>query len=364
MPGDPRHMELALSLARRGEGYVEPNPMVGAVVVAPDGRVVGTGWHQKFGGPHAEVHALREAGELARGATLYVTLEPCCHTGKTPPCTEAIIAAGIARVVVAVEDPFPKVDGGGLRQLAEAGIPCEVGLLADEARHLLAPYLKRLATGRPWVIAKWAMTLDGKIATGTGSSQWISGETSRAVVHKLRGRVDAILVGAGTVRADDPLLTARPPGRRTAVRYVLGDIPVASQLVRTAREGPLVVAIGPHIPQPIADELLSHGAQVWRLDSTVRGDQVAQLLDQMAAHGVTNLLVEGGARLLGELFDLRAIDEVHAFVAPKLVGGTGALSPIGGVGLGQMAEALALGDCRVQVLDRDIYVTGRTTKKS
>src|SRR5919197_3355884 len=207
-------MSRALELAERGRGFVEPNPLVGAVVVR-DGRVVGEGWHRRYGEAHAEVNALAAAGEAARGATLYVTLEPCCHHGKTPPCTDAVLRAGVRRVVAAMADPFPQVAGQGVAQLRAAGVEVEVGVCEREARELNAPYLTLLAEGRPYVHAKWAMSLDGKIATRGGDSRWISGPASREVVHRLRGRVDAILVGAGTVRADDPLLTARPLGPRT-----------------------------------------------------------------------------------------------------------------------------------------------------
>src|SRR5262249_38708583 len=225
-------MQLALELAERGRGAVEPNPLVGAVVVR-DGRLVGEGWHQRYG----EAHALAAAGAAAQGATLYVTLEPCCHYGKTPPCTEAVLRAGVGRVVAAMLDPFPPVSGQGVARLRAVGVTVEVGLGEAEARRLNAPYLKLLATGRPYVHAKWAMTLDGKICTRTGDSKWISGEASRRRVHELRGRMDAILVGIGTALADDPLLTARPPGPRIATRIVLdsrGRLPASAQLVRTA----------------------------------------------------------------------------------------------------------------------------------
>ena len=217
---DVRFMARAIELAWRGQGRVEPNPMVGCVIVHGD-TIVGEGWHGRFGGPHAEAEALRAAGQRCRGATLYVTLEPCCHHGKTPPCTEAILAARPARVVVAQRDPFPPVDGGGLRQLTAAGIPVEMGVLQPDARRLNAPYLKLITDRRPWVHAKWAMTLDGKLATRSRDSRWISSEASRRIVHTLRGRMDAILIGRGTAESDDPQLTARPPGPRTALRIVL-----------------------------------------------------------------------------------------------------------------------------------------------
>src|SRR5688500_6693810 len=212
MTADERGMRQALALATRGRGAVEPNPMVGAVVLSADGRLVGEGYHERFGGPHAEVIALATAGEGSRGGTLYVTLEPCCHHGKTPPCTDAVLRSGVRRVVAAMADPFPKVAGGGLRVLRDAGLEVHVGPCGAEAGRLNAPYLKLVRTGRPWVHLKWAMTLDGRIATRTGDSKWISSEASRAKVHDLRGRVDAVVVGRGTVIADDPLLTARPPG--------------------------------------------------------------------------------------------------------------------------------------------------------
>jgi len=215
-----RLMTRALELAEQGLGYVEPNPMVGCVIAHHD-KVIGEGWHQRFGGPHAEVEAIRNAGSIPRDATLYVTLEPCCHQGKTPPCTVAIIQAGIRRVVIAQRDPFPQVDGGGIEQLKQQGSKVEVGLLEEQAKELNAPYVKLIKTGRPWVIAKWAMTLDGKLATRTGDSRWISNQLSRAVVHQLRGRVDAIMVGRKTAQLDDPQLTARPTGVRIPTRIIL-----------------------------------------------------------------------------------------------------------------------------------------------
>ncbi|MCS6853005.1 MAG: bifunctional diaminohydroxyphosphoribosylaminopyrimidine deaminase/5-amino-6-(5-phosphoribosylamino)uracil reductase RibD, partial [Gemmataceae bacterium] len=213
-------MARALELAERGRGHVEPNPLVGAVVVR-DGQIVGEGWHQRYGEAHAEVHALNAAGDAARGGTLFVTLEPCAHHGKTPPCTEAVVRAGIRKVVAAMLDPYCEVAGRGVAQLRAAGVEVELGVGEAEARRLNAPYLKLLTTGRPYVHAKWAMTLDGKIATGTGDSKWVSTEASRRRVHELRGRMDAIIVGRGTVRADDPQLTARPAGPRVALRVVL-----------------------------------------------------------------------------------------------------------------------------------------------
>ncbi|QDU53944.1 bifunctional diaminohydroxyphosphoribosylaminopyrimidine deaminase/5-amino-6-(5-phosphoribosylamino)uracil reductase RibD [Aeoliella mucimassa] len=361
MTDDTLFMQRAIDLARQGEGHVEPNPMVGAVVVR-HGQVVGEGYHQKFGGPHAEVHALAAAGESARGATLYVTLEPCCHTGKTPPCTQAVLAAGIARVVVAVGDPFPQVDGGGIAQLRAAGIECEVGVLEREARYLLAPYLKLVTTGKPWVIAKWAMTLDGKMATHTGSSQWISGESSRAVVHKIRGRMDAIVVGSGTVHADDPLLTARPAGPRVPVRVVLGDLTTDTKLAQTMDEAPLMVVRQRDTEADEYQWLLDGGGELWISGTDDRLTRINLLLDELGSRRMTNVLVEGGGKVLGALFDAHAVDEVHVFIAPKIVGGEGAPTPVAGLGLSDMAAAWQLVDTRIETLGTDMYLSGRLPK--
>ncbi|MGL5097288.1 MAG: bifunctional diaminohydroxyphosphoribosylaminopyrimidine deaminase/5-amino-6-(5-phosphoribosylamino)uracil reductase RibD, partial [Planctomycetia bacterium] len=294
---DAVFMRRALELAARGRGAVEPNPMVGAVVVK-DGVVVGEGWHQRYGGPHAEVHALDAVGPAARGATLYVTLEPCRHFGKTPPCTHRVLAAGVARVVAALRDPFPAVDGGGFAELEAAGVSTTVGVLEAEARALAAPYLRLVTTGRPFVHAKWAMTLDGRIATAVGESQWISGEASRRHAHQFRGTVDAIVVGIGTVVADDPLLTARPAGPRVAVRVVFDAfalLPPASQLVATARETPTVLATTAAAADSRVAVLERAGVEVWRLPADAAGRPlIAAFLDEAGRRRWTNVLVEGG----------------------------------------------------------------------
>jgi len=361
---DAWHMRRALELARKGEGFVEPNPMVGCVV-AHGAEIIGQGWHRRFGGPHAEVEALELAGARARGATLYVTLEPCCHQGKTPPCTRAVIASGVARVVVAQRDPFPQVAGGGLAELEAAGMRVEVGLLEEEARRLNAPYLKLVEKGRPWIIAKWAMTLDGKIATRTGASRWISGPESRAVVHTLRGRVDGIMVGAQTARLDDPLLTARPPGPRTAVRIVLdsrGSLASESQLVRTACQTPVLVAVGPEASPLDRRRLEEAGCEVFFSPAESQADRLGGLLDELGRRRMTNVLVEGGGRLLGSLLDIGQIDEVHAFIAAKLVGGQAAPSAIAGLGVDQMADALALESPEVEQLGSDVHIHARVAR--
>lgn len=352
-------MRRALNLAENGRGWVEPNPLVGAVVVRDD-RSVGEGWHQRYGAAHAEVNALAAAGEAARGATLYVTLEPCCHHGKTPPCTDALLRAGIGRVVAAMTDPFPQVAGQGIAQLRAAGVAVETGLGEAEARRLNAPFLKLLATGRPYVHAKWAMTLDGKIATRTGESRWISGEASRRRVHVLRGRMDAIVIGIGTVVADDPLLTARPPGPRTATRIVLdshGRINPACQLARTAHDAPLLVATASASPEKMK-ELQGLGIEVLSVAGVCGRPAVPALLDELGRRRMTNLLVEGGSAVLGSFLDAGAIDEVHVFIAPRLIGGTETRTPMGGRGVDRIAEALALADWQVEQVESDLLLHG------
>jgi diaminohydroxyphosphoribosylaminopyrimidine deaminase/5-amino-6-(5-phosphoribosylamino)uracil reductase len=354
-------MRRALALAENGRGAVEPNPLVGAVVVR-DGENIGEGWHRRYGEAHAEVNALAAAGERARGGTLYVTLEPCCHFGKTPPCTDAVLRAGIARVVAAMADPFPLVAGKGLEQLQSARLVVQVGLLEAEARRLNSAWLKLLATGRPWVHAKWAMTLDGKIATRTGDSKWISNESSRRIVHELRGRMDAIIVGVGTALVDDPQLTARPPGPRVATRIVLdslGRLPLAGYLVRTARETPTLIAASGRISEESARRLKESGCEVLVLPEKAGVPDVGALLDELGRRRMTNVLVEGGGGVLGSFLDAAAIDEVHVFIAPKLAGGRGAVTPVGGLGAEAIRHALTLVEMSAVDVAGDVYVHGR-----
>ena len=356
-------MARALELAIRGRGLVEPNPMVGCVIVRGE-QIIGEGWHPRFGQAHAEIEALRAAGTAARGADLFVTLEPCCHHGKTPPCTDAICMAGVRRVVMAHRDPFPAVAGQGAKKLVAAGIHVECGLMADECAELNAPFIRRVAFGRPWVLAKWAMTWDGRIASRRKDSQWISSEASRAVVHALRGRVDAILVGRGTAVADDPLLTARPRGPRSALRIVLDSRGVLgdSRLLHTAAEAPVLIAVGPDAEETDLQRLRAAGCQVWVGSSADPAPRCQELLAELAHRGITNLLVEGGAQVLGVFNDLDYIDEVHVFVAPKLIGGQEALSPLGGRGLGTMAEARRLTRLTFERIGDDMYVQGRSER--
>jgi diaminohydroxyphosphoribosylaminopyrimidine deaminase/5-amino-6-(5-phosphoribosylamino)uracil reductase len=362
---DKTMMRRALELAVLGRGYVEPNPLVGSVIVRSK-QIVGEGYHEKFGGPHAEVQALADAGPRAKESTLYVTLEPCCHFGKTPPCTRAIIAAGVKRVVAAMRDPFPQVAGGGFAELEKEGIEVLSGVLQAEAEELNAPYLKLIRTGRPWVIAKWAMTLDGKIATRTGESQWISGPESRELVHQLRGRMDAIVIGRRTAELDDPLLTARSteiyPPQRVATRIVLdsqASLSLESQLVKTAREVPLIVTALESAPAKAVHELEAAGAEVVLLPSSSPSERLMQLLDELGRRRMTNILVEGGSQLLGSLCDAHQVDEVHCFIAPKIFGGNAAPAPIGGEGVASPELAAMFQRAIKRTVGDDIYIHGR-----
>lgn len=357
-------MLRALALAERGRGLAEPNPLVGAVLVR-NGRAVGEGAYERFGGPHAEVHALAAAGDHARGATLYVSLEPCDHVGKTPACAPALVQAGLARVVIAALDPTAVDRGGGVAILRRAGIAVDVGLCADAAARQNAGFFKLAALGRPLVTAKWAMSVDGKIATRTGDSQWISSAESRRDVHRLRGLVDCIVVGAGTARADDPLLTCRDAElRRTAVRLVLcGRRAPApdSRLARTARETPVLLAHVEGIPPDGLDQLLSAGCEALPLpaDGQVAGHvDLGALLDALGVRRMTNVLVEGGSAVLGSLAAAGLVDRVLAYVAPRVIGGSTAPGPVGGEGPASMAGALDLADCEVTRMGPDALVRG------
>ncbi len=337
-------MRRAIALARKGEGRVEPNPMVGCVIVRR-GRVIGEGCHRRAGGPHAEIEALRTCTTKPRGATAYVSLEPCNHHGRTPPCTSALIEAGIAEVFVAVRDPNPDVRGGGIAALRKAGVTMHEGPCADKARQLLAPYLTRIRLNRPFVIAKWAQSLDGKLATRTGDSKWISSEASRKTVHRLRGRMDAIMVGIGTVRADDPQLTARGVRiKRRAMRVVLDTrlrINPKCRLVGTANETPTLIFAGrKHCSSAKASRLVRRGVEVVPI-AVKRGQvAIAPCLAELARRGVTNLLVEGGPTLLTTMLTEKVVDEAWVFVSPNLIGGDRAPSVLGGQGIARMTEAI------------------------
>ncbi|MEZ6141189.1 MAG: bifunctional diaminohydroxyphosphoribosylaminopyrimidine deaminase/5-amino-6-(5-phosphoribosylamino)uracil reductase RibD [Zavarzinella sp.] len=365
-PDDEYWMMQAIRLAQRGEGFVEPNPMVGAVVVR-DGKLLGEGWHQSYGQHHAEVNAIAAAGANCYGATLYVTLEPCCHFGKTPPCTDAVLAARFTRVVIAMRDPFPQVAGQGIAILQQAGISCTVGVCEQHAVELNAPYLKRLQSGKPWVHLKWAMTLDGKIATHTGDSKWISNEQSLATTHRLRGRMDAILIGMRTLLADDPLLTPRPPGARIPTRIVVSrnseNVPDSAALLRSIAEAP--VEIWTH-----ADQVTKWhgwqlaGAQILVLpELTSTTLNLSHGLNVLAERKCTNILVEGGAGLHGSMLDQDLVDEIHVFVAPKLFGNVHAPGPVAGYGVEKLKSAHQFRLSHSETLENDLYLRYRCSQR-
>ena len=354
-------MARALELARGVEGTTNPNPPVGAVVVR-DGRVVGEGATLPPGGPHAEVVALRKAGELAQGATLYVTLEPCSHHGRTPPCVDAVIGAGVSEVRVAIVDANPRVGGTGVELLRARGVVVEVGDGEAEAGVLAAPHAKFITVGRPLVTAKFAMSLDGKIATRTGDSKWITSEASRRYVHELRARSDAIMAGIGTVLADDPQLTARDadgtPLPRQPLRVIVdssGRTPSDAALV--AQPGETLVAVA----DAGSDSRLGlekAGAEVFTAGGPDGRVDLDELMDELGRREITSLLVEGGGTLLGALFDSGLVDRVVAFVAPVIIGGSSAVSAVGGDGVARMAEAARLSNVRIETIGDDVVVTG------
>ena len=354
-------MRRALVLAQQATGRTSPNPMVGAVIVK-DGRIVGEGYHRRAGEPHAEVEALRVAGEAARGATMYVTLEPCAHVGRTPPCTDAIIAAGIAEVYYAIADPNPLVSGKGHAQLAAAGIRVQSGVCEAEAFELNRPFFKHITTGRPFVTAKFAMSLDGKIATVTGQSRWISNAAARRRVHHLRNRTDAVLVGAGTVIADDPSLTTRlpdlsPDSIRHPLRIVAdsrGRVPLSAKVFDPDLPGQTVVAATELIPADHRRELVERGVDVWLLPANDDGRvRLSALFDELGRRGILTVLVEGGSELLGACFRERLIDRVWVFIAPLIIGGQQAPCPVGGSGYTLLSHAARLGRIHVELIPAD-----------
>ena len=343
---DHLHLERAIELAERGRGHVSPNPLVGAVVVK-DGDVVGEGWHAVVGGPHAEVAAIADAGDTdLKGATLYVSLEPCCHDGRTPPCTDAIARSGIGRVVVASDDPTEKASGRGLGILRDDGIDVVVaeGELAARARQLNQAFRKHARTGRPWVLFKSAMTLDGKVATETGDSKWISSAASRELGHRWRASSDAVAVGIGTALRDDPQLTARIPDASGQPRRIIFDttarLPVTSNLVRMAPEVPLTVVVSRAARRTAVSTLETAGADVVVATGANEPDRVASALLQLGASGITSILLEGGPHLAGAFYDAGEVDEVRLFLAPIVLGGRTARDPLEGEGTETIAEAM------------------------
>lgn len=367
---DVHWMRKALDLAKQGQGHVEPNPMVGCVLVTQDQVEIGAGFHERYGAEHAEPRAIRDAIERGNeahlpGCSAYVTLEPCCHHGKTPPCTKALVDAKVARVVVAMRDPFAKVAGRGFELLRKAGMEVVTGIEEASSQELNAPYLMRLENARPWIIGKWAMSLDGKIATHRQDSQWISSPTSREYVHRLRGRVDAIMVGIETALADNPRLTCRSeePAQRIARRVVLDSrarLPVESKLAQSAQEIPLMLVVGPDACQDNCSKLESLGVEIFRSDEPVASARLQAALRNLANEkGTTNLLCEGGGGVLGSLHDAGMLDELEVFIAPKLIGNQNAISPLGGVGLSYVCDSASYRLVNQELIEQDLHARYR-----
>lgn len=354
---DETYMRRAIVLAERGAGWTSPNPMVGAVIVK-DGRIIGEGWHRRYGEAHAERNALQSCTESPVGAVLYVTLEPCCHHGKQPPCTDAILEAGIRRVAVGSGDPNPLVVGKGVELLRSHGVTVDTGVLKEECDALNPVFFHFIQTKRPYVVIKYAMTMDGKIATRTGDSQWITGDAARQRVHQDRHRYSAIMAGVGTVLADDPLLTCRMEGGKNPVRIICDShlrTPPDSRVVRTAREVPTILAAA--APPPERRKALEDaGCQVWDLPGPEGRVDLNALMDRLGAQDIDSVLLEGGGALNWAALHSGIVQKVQAYIAPKLFGGTAAKSPIAGLGVETPAQAVRLVRTTVTQIGEDFLL--------
>tara|TARA_R110001583_G_scaffold19334_2_gene75688 strand:+ start:2210 stop:3292 length:1083 start_codon:yes stop_codon:yes gene_type:complete len=356
-------MQLAYNLAKKGCGGVNPNPLVGAVIVMDD-KIIGEGYHEIYGGPHAEVNAFRSAKESVEGATMYVTLEPCSHYGKTPPCAQAIVDNKIARVVIGMLDPNPLVAGRGVKLLKEHMIEVEYDLLSAELSQMNRVFLKFIQTKKPYVVMKTAMTLDGKIASRTGDSRWVSNEQSRAKVHELRNELMAIMLGVDTVIADDPILTTRLIGNkrgRNPIRIVVDSkarIPLDSKILNTNIEAKTIVAVTAAADQSKIDQIKALGNEVLVVSEKAGRVDLNQLASILGEKGIDGILLEGGATLNYAALESKIVDEVHTYIAPKIIGGSEAKTPVGGKGIEKMDDAVNLQNIRFENIADDILVIG------
>ena len=359
---DEKYMRMALELALKGRGWVSPNPVVGAVIVRDDGTIIGQGYHERYGELHAERNALKNCMEPPAGATMYVTLEPCCHHGRQPPCTDAILEAGISRVVVGSGDPNPRVAGGGIRILREHGIEVVEGVLKEECDAVNEIFFHYIQTGRPYVVMKYAMTIDGKIAAYTGLSKWVTGEEARAHVQKLRHELSAIMVGVGTVLADDPMLNCRIPGLTSPVRIICDThlrTPLDSKVVQTASEIPTIIATCCEDERAVL-QYTEKGCRV--LNVAKSGDlhlDLQDLVRKIGAEGIDSILLEGGGTLNWSALESGIVNRVMAYVAPKLFGGSSAKTPVEGRGIPDPQEAVRLRDISVSRLGEDLLIEGK-----
>lgn len=357
---DIAFMQEALCLARHGMGTVSPNPMVGAIIVK-DNAVVGKGYHKRAGTEHAEILALREAGDLAQGATLYVTLEPCAHYGRTPPCVGAIIRSGITRVVVAMEDPNPKVAGKGVSTLLSANLEVRVGVLEEEARMLNEVYVKSVMAGLPFVVLKYAMTMDGKIATYVGDSKWVTEEPARKLVHQLRNTYDAVVVGVGTVLADNPRLTVRGlrDASRNPVRVIIDSYlrtPLDAKVL--SEPGKVIIATTKGVPLQRIEEFEDRGVEILAVGEYSNRVDLLVLAQELIKRDITSLLLECGGSLSASFLESGLVDKVLCFIAPKIIGGEGAITPVEGRGIRLMRDCLALQNTSVCKIGQDVLIEG------
>ena len=361
---DEKYMRLAMQLAGNAIGRTSPNPLVGAVIVK-DNRVVGCGWHRKAGTPHAEVHALNQAGELAQGSDVYVTLEPCAHYGQTPPCAKALVEAKVKNVYGGLLDVNPKVAGKGFKILEDAGIHVEYGFLQDELRKQNEVFFKWIEHKKPFVVLKAAMTLDGKIATATGQSKWITNETSRAYGYKLRDIYDGIMVGINTVIEDNPMLTARVDGGKNPIRIVVDSslkIDINANVVQD-KSAKTIIATTDKADKDKILKLQAQDVDVIVVDKDENDKvDIEKLLDILGQQNICSILVEGGATLSGSFVAKKLVDKVYFFIAPKIVGGKEAKTPVAGTGILNLQEALALKDIQIEKLEEDILIIGRVDK--
>jgi len=360
-------MHRALTLAGLARGRTSPNPLVGAVVVK-DGKIIAEGYHKKAGEPHAEIHALDAAGEDAQGSTLYVTLEPCCHWGRTPPCTDAISKSGIVHVYVAHLDPNPKVAGKGIKELEKSGIKTTVGVCAEAAETLNEIYIKHISTGYPFVILKTAMSLDGKIATSTGESQWITSESSRVKAHEIRDQVDAIVVGIGTILSDNPTLTTRLPNKKgkDPIRIVLDSharTPLTARVINPDSLRRVIIAVTPQAPEEKIAQLKKRGVEVIVIPDKDGRVCFKTLMKTLGERGITSVLVEGGGKVNASVLESGLVDKVMCFIAPKFIGGRQAPGIIDGDGIKRLKDAPDLQRLTVTQLDKDLLIEGYFTKK-
>jgi len=359
---DQYYMNLALDLARKSEGQTNPNPLVGAVIVK-SGKVVAKGYHEKAGLPHAEAIALNKAGTKARGADLYVNLEPCCHHGRTPPCTEAIISAGIKRVILGIRDPNRLVNGRGIRFLRKQGVEVVIGVLRRDCHKINEHFIKYITTGRPWVILKSAVSLDGKIATRTGDSKWITGSKARAYAHRLRSRVDAILVGAETVRMDDPQLTVRPKkkGMRNPVRIIVsgkGSISTSAKIFNNAHKERVIYVANASLPLVRKKKLQKIGVEVLLVKYRKKKVDLPLLMDALGKMKITSIMIEGGSEISGNALKEKLVDKLIYFLAPKIIGGKNAPGPVGGQGISRIEDFIEVKEISIEKLGNDFVIEG------